>query len=183
MQPKDLLRKWPSVSAAVAMLLGMERTEASSADVTISENPKNGDPFEPLLLKPSKTQIIPERLFAGHRSHSSHASHASGSSSRSYVPSRPNYVVPSVPRPSVVPSYSAPAATPRTSPKPALAPTPTPNSLTRIELTNGAVIYGTVLVKSAAGITLKGIDQKSYKIPRLILTPSTIASLALPSEQ
>jgi hypothetical protein len=55
--------------------------------------------------------------------------------------------------------------------------------VTRIELTNGAVIHGTVLVKSAAGITFKGLDQKSYKIPRLILAPSTIAALALPPEQ
>jgi hypothetical protein len=54
--------------------------------------------------------------------------------------------------------------------------------VTRIELTNGAVIYGTVLVKSSAGITLKGVDQKSYKIPRVILAAPTIASLALPSE-
>jgi hypothetical protein len=45
------------------------------------------------------------------------------------------------------------------------------------------VIYGTVLVKSAAGITLKGVDQKSYKIPRLLLAASTVAFLALPPEQ
>jgi hypothetical protein len=55
--------------------------------------------------------------------------------------------------------------------------------VTRIELTNGAVIYGTVLVKSSAGITLKGVDQQSYKIPWVILAAPTIASLALPSEQ
>jgi hypothetical protein len=55
--------------------------------------------------------------------------------------------------------------------------------VTRIELTNGAVIYGTVLAKSAAGITFKGVDRKDYKIPRMILAPSTVAALALPAEQ
>src|ERR1700720_2874897 len=106
MHPKDLLRKWPSVSTAAAMLLGMHRAEANSGDIIVSEDQKRGDPFEPLILKPSKTKIIPEHLFAGHTSHSSHsshsshASHASGTSSGPYAPNGPNYVVPATPRPS-----------------------------------------------------------------------------------
>ena len=196
MHPKNLLRKWPSVSTAAAMLLGLQRTEASTGEVDIASDLRKGDPVEPpLVLRPSKIKVVPGHLFAGHRSHSSHSSHSSGSSgghashashssgtsSGAYTPTTPNYVAPIPPRSTypVIPNYSTPAMAPQASPR----PTPSARPTTRIELTNGAVIYGTVLVKSAAGITLQGVDQKTYKIPRLILATSTVVSLALPPEQ
>lgn len=191
MHPNNFLKKWPSVSAAAAMLLGLQRSDANTGEVSKPESLKSGDPYEPLILKPSKSKFIPEQLFAGHRSHSSHsshssgssgsghashASHASGTSSGSYTPTTPSYVPLSTPRPS---SSIAPQTTPRPTP----IPTPIEESVSRIDLTNGAVIYGTVLAKSAAGITFRGVDQKDYKIPRLILSQSTISALALPAEQ
>ncbi|MEY2484196.1 MAG: hypothetical protein QOK24_2724 [Verrucomicrobiota bacterium] len=183
MHPKNLFKKWPSVSTAAAMLLGLQRTEANTTELTGSDEVKKGEPYEPLILKPPKVKVIPEHLFAGHTSHSSHSSHSSGSgssSSRPYTPVAPSYV-PVAPRATYTPygGYSRATPAPRATP----IPNSTPESLTRIDLTNGAVIYGTLLTKSAAGITLKGMDQKSYKIPRLILAGSTIASLALPPEQ
>ena len=188
MDSKNLLRKWPSVSAAAAMLLGLQRTDANTPEGSVTVEPQKGEPYEPLILKPSQGKVIPEHLFAGHRSHSSHSSHSSGSSggghashashssgtsSGGYVPPAPNYV-PTVPR-------TYPTTTPK--PRAAVAPKPTAEQLIRIDLTNGAVIYGTLLTKSAAGITLKCLDQKSYKIPRLILASSTIVALSLPPEQ
>jgi hypothetical protein len=183
MHPKSFFKKWPSVSTAAAMLLGLQRAEAVPGDV-MKEEPKTSDPFEPLILKPAKTKIIPEHLFAGHRSHSSHSSHSSGSSGGGrnyYTPAAPLYVPPTRPRP----TYSSTPYYPAASIAPRVAPTPTPvtAAATRIELTNGAVIYGTVLTKSAAGITIKGVDQKNYKIPRLILAPSTVTALALPAAE
>jgi hypothetical protein len=70
-------------------------------------------------------------------------------------------------------------------PNPTSTPTPIPRAIPvdrpiRIELTNGAVIYGTVLAKSAAGITIRGLDEKNYKIPRVLLAANTISALQLP---
>ncbi|HVF70049.1 MAG TPA: hypothetical protein VM940_00390 [Chthoniobacterales bacterium] len=191
MHAKKLFKKWPSVSTAAALLLGLQRAEAIPADVMKNEELKTSDPLEPLILKPAKTKIIPEHLFAGHRSHSSHSSHSSGSSGRgrsyysaprpTYVPPAPLYVPPATPRPThpAAPLYAVPSIAPRATP----TPNPVTAPATRIELTNGAVIYGTVLTKSPAGITIKGVDQKNYKIPRLILAPSTITALALPAAE
>jgi hypothetical protein len=190
MDPKSFHKKWPSLSAAAAMLLGLQRSEATPSETSKTEELNKGDPFEPLILKPAKTRTILEHLFAGHsshRSHSSHSSHSSGSSGgpRSYypapAPTASNYVAPNTPRPSysAAPFYAPPSVAPRVAP----TPTPVTGPVVRIDLTNGAVIYGTVLVKSPAGITFRGVDQKNYKIPRLILAPSTIAALALPTPE
>jgi hypothetical protein len=191
MPPKYLLRKWPSLSTAAAVLLGLHRTEARTTDTDIISDSGKRDSFEPLVLKPSDTKVIPAHLFAGHSSHSSHssgsssghashASHSSGTSSGVYTPRAPSYIAPLPPRSN---SLTAPRYTAPTTPRTAAEITPPQIASARIELTNGAVIYGTVLVKSTAGITLRGLDQKSYKIPRLILASSTITSLALPPDQ
>jgi len=44
-------------------------------------------------------------------------------------------------------------------------------------------MYGTVLVKSAAGITMKASDGTTYKFERKLLSAQTIADLALPPEE
>jgi hypothetical protein len=44
-------------------------------------------------------------------------------------------------------------------------------------------MYGDVQVRSAAGITLRGWDGKSYKFDRSQLTARTIAELGLPEQQ
>ncbi len=186
-----MLRKWSSVSAAAAALVGLHRADASPGHPSGPEEALgNGRiPLEPLVLGPAPVRVISEQLFAGHRSHASHASHSSGSSGR--VPSSHSshashassstgggsyYVPPTVaprvaPTPAVQRIYpprpATPAATPGQSPPAQLAPSsPTNLSPMRIELTNGAVVYGVVMVKSAAGITVT-IAEKRYKIPRI----------------
>lgn len=142
---------------------------------------------------------------AGHRSHASHSSHYSGTSGGGA------YYVPPVQSSPTTPRYPAAASLAPPSP-PAVASTPAParraapgytggvtatpvpqqiapsastvtQTQTRIELANGAVIYGAILAKSAAGITFKGLDGRNYKVPRILLSTATIASLALPAEQ
>jgi hypothetical protein len=49
-------------------------------------------------------------------------------------------------------------------------------------LANGTIIYGTPLVKSAAGITVRASDGKSYKFERKQLSARTISDLSLPPE-
>lgn len=188
MNLKPLLKKWPSVSTAAAMLLGLQQTEANTPEVSRPDRKKD-DPFEPLILAPPKTKTIPEHLFAGHQSHSSHSSGSSGRvrspggsggyytpSTRSYTPA-PKYV-PSTPRPSYSPSAYSTVA-----PRLTATPVGTTVATVRIDLTNGAVIYGQVLVKSAAGITFTALDGKNYKVPRLILSAATISALRLPATQ
>lgn len=158
-----LLKRWSSVSAAVAVLLGSGRSNAAKTELFTDETAKKGDDqFEPLILQPPAAKTISEQQFAGHVSHSSHASHASHASHYSGSYSQP---------------YST--ATPNTSPT---APAPTP-IVTRIELADGKVIYGTVYVKSAAGITFKGPDGNLNKLERQQLSARTIAELGLPQEQ
>ena len=189
MKAKFLLKNWSSVSAAAAVLLGSSSRAPGNIPAAQDEATKvgNGETFEPLVLKPAKVQTIPEERFAGHRSHSSHSSHRSHSSHSSHYSGSGSY------RPSQ--PYSPPAAAPVYSPPPpvvappaaAVAPTasyvPSPSQTPQsIELVNGTIIYGTVLVKSAAGITLKGWDGKSYKFERKQLSAHTIAEQGLPEE-
>lgn len=53
----------------------------------------------------------------------------------------------------------------------------------RIDLLAGSILYGTVLTKSAAGITLRAADGTIYKFGRKELSAQTIANLALPPEE
>lgn len=200
-----LARKWPSVSAAIAALLGFERSSGIPAPPCSTET-CSGDTVDPLILKPPAVKILPTRLFAGHTSHSSHSSHSSGSSvgghashtsHASHVSGtsggsyNPGTYVPLYPVPPTTPSVASTASpAPQsitTAPSSATPTTPspisTPATVMRVELTNGAVIYGRVLVKSGAGITLQTLDLQRYKIPRLILTAYTISRLELPPEQ
>jgi L-lactate utilization protein LutC len=166
MKTKFLLKNWSSVSAAAAVLLGFSN-RAASKPLQNDDTAKIGDgsPYEPLILKPSPTKLIPEERFATHVSHSSHASHASHASHYSGSG-----------------SYVAPAATA----SPASSAIATPASAyevpTRIELASGTVIYGTNITKSAAGITFTGSDNKTHKVARNLLSNRTITELALPPE-
>ena len=210
MNIKKLIGKISSVSAAAAALVGSTDAHGHQGGPLPSIRPdsgrKDGDPIEPLLLKPSPIPELSEAQFAGHRSHSSHRSHYSSNSGHSshysgtsYVAPSRTYVTPSptfqssTPRPAAQPAYPyvAPSsvnpvrsATPF--PAPRATPIPTPGSsvaTTRIEFTNGAILYGTVLVKSAAGISFRSLDGKTYKLPRVLLTANTISALNLPSEE
>jgi hypothetical protein len=183
---KSLLKNWSSVSAAAAALLGS--SNRTVADKVISnDEPKIGDgnPYEPLILKPPGVKIIPEQRFAGHRSHASHASHASHySGSGGYAPpaATPYYSPPATAAP-VYPRASA-VTSPEASTSPTPSPSPSPSAAAnRIELVNGTVMYGTVLRKSAAGITMNGWDGKNYKFERKRLSARTIAELQLPPEE
>ena len=190
MKNKSLLRKWSSVSAAAAVLLGSNRAPANNP-VPETDAPKigDGDTFEPLILKPPGAKVIPEERFAGHRSHASHASHRSHASHYSgssgyqpdFTPARtPTYLPPVATPTPVPPTY--PPAHPVASVQPQVEAT-TPPPVNRIELANGTSIYGNLLTKSAAGITLKGWDGKTYKFERNRLSARTIAEIGLPEER
>jgi hypothetical protein len=173
MKLKFLLRNWSSVSAAAAVLLETSSRANASNPLSVPEKPKagDGDPYEPLILKPPAVKLISEERFAGHRSHASHASHASHySGSGAYQPPASGSPSPSLDdaRPKATPTPSSPA---------------TSESPTRIEFINGAVLYGWVLTKSAAGITLRGGDGKTYKFERRQLSPQAIVDLSLPREE
>jgi len=182
-----LLRKWSSVSAAAAVLLGTSRASSTHGQLPGVEPKASGDgnTYEPLVLTPPSVKTIPEARFAGHSSHRSHSSHSShrshsshysGSETRTYPSySPPSYSPPSsyvAPRPTVAPIPPAPVQT-----------TPNTNPASRIELTNGTVVYGTLLTKSAAGITFTSTDGNTYKVERRWLTAPTVAALGLPAEQ
>ncbi len=188
---KVLLRNWSSVSAAAAALVGLSRPSVVKADlpeIGLSKAADGNDPLEPLILKPSAVKLIPEWRFAGHRSHSSHSSHSSHYSGSSGYPTY------STPQPR--PSYPSPtpdtsfgiAATPLPV-YPRSYPTKTPTQVapaentTRIELTNSTAMFGTILTKSASGITFKTLDGSVYKIGRNLLTNQTITALGLPDKQ
>lgn len=187
MKSTFLLRKWSSVSAAAAVLLGTSRASATPGQLPGVE-PKpadDGDTYEPLVLTPPNVKMIPEARFAGHSSHRSHSSHSShrshsshysGSGTRTY----PSYSAPSYSPPS---SYVAPRPTVAPMPRAPVQTTPNPNPASRIELTNGTVVYGNLLTKSAAGITFTSTDGNTYKVERRWLTAPTIAALGLPPEQ
>jgi len=177
MKFKFLIRNWSSVSAAAAVLLGSSNRASASSGLP-AEGPQigGGEPYEPLILKPPAGRTIPEEQFAAHTSHASHASHASHSSHYSGAGSYQ------------APTYSPPPSTPaptyaRPSPAASQASTPAPDTPTRIELANGTVMYGTGLVKSSAGITMKGSDGKTYKFERKQLSARTIIDLGLPAEE
>lgn len=184
MKRKFLLRKWSSVSAAAAVLLGSSSRAPANIPPAVDETsrPKGKEPYEPLILKPAITKIIPEQRFAGHVSHSSHSSHRSHSShysgSGAYQPS----AQPAAPAYSPAQAVAPPAAAQAVAP-PAVGYYAAPQLPHRIELTSGAKIYGDVQVRSAAGITLRGWDGKSYKFDRSQLTAHTIAELGLPEQQ
>jgi hypothetical protein len=179
MKGKSLLRKWSSVSAAAAMLVGSNRASATKGELPdIDKNVSGGgDPYEPLVLKPPAARVIPEARFAAHTSHASHASHASHYSGSGASQTYPSDTPP--------PSYSAPRPTAaQTSTPPAAVRTaPSTGPASRIELTNGTVVYGILLTKSAAGITFTSSDGNTYKVERRWLTANTIATLGLPPEQ
>jgi hypothetical protein len=181
MKTKFFLKKWSSVSAAAAVLLGSSSRAPASIPSAVDETAKSRDkePFEPLVLKPAATKIIPEERFAGHVSHSSHASHASHASHYSGSGAyQPYAATPAPPRPDVPAPSAAPATTGGSG-----GYYSAPQVPHRIELTSGKVIYGDVQVKSAAGITLRGWDGKSYKFDRSQLTARTIAELGLPEQR
>lgn len=167
MKTKFLLKNWSSVSAAAAVLLGLSNRAAASKPLQNEDTAKigDGDPYQPLILKPPPAKLIPEDRFAAHSSHSSHASHASHASHYSGSG-----------------SYIAPAATASPSSSATATVSSAYESPTRIELASGTVIYGTNLTKSAAGITFTGSDNKTHKIARNLLSNSTITELALPPE-
>jgi hypothetical protein len=179
MKGKSLLRKWSSVSAAAAMLVGPNRTAATKGEVPDIDQKVSGggDPYEPLVLKPPAARIIPEARFADHTSHASHASHASHYSGSGASQTYPSYSPP--------PSYSAPSPTAAQTPTPpaAVRAAPSVGPPSRIELTNGTVVYGNLLTKSGAGITFISSDGNTYKVERRWLTANTIAALGLPLEQ
>ena len=185
-----LLRGWSSVSAAAAALLGANRVPASvPAPGNDPSQMGSREPYEPLILKPAAVKVLPEERFAGHVSHSSHASHASHYSGSSGSYQQPDSA------PTAVPAYSAPVATPLpfaptypraipvTPAQPKVTATPAAAEVIRIELANGTIVYGTLLVKSAAGITFEGMDGKAYKIGRKDLSARSTVELALPPEE
>ncbi len=177
MKRKFLLKQWSSVSAAAAVLVGSSGASKANIAPTNEGTRKLGDapPIEPLVLKPAKVKSIPEERFAGHRSHSSHSSHASHySGSGGYQPNAQPAAPVYSPAQAVVPPAAAPAAPIYYA---------VPQLPHRIEMTSGTAIYGDVQAKSAAGITLRGWDGKSYKFDRSQLTARTIAELGLPEQQ
>lgn len=176
----DIFAKFSSVSAAAALLLGSGRSDASVEKSRLLEFTPNveGKPVEPLILKPPRVREMTPKQFAGHRSHSSHVSGKGRGGGGSYYP-------PSTP---VATPTPLPTATPRItyvpSPTPKPIPTATPLSVVNIELANGALLYGAVIVKSAAGITFKPItEDRIYKIPRILLAEKTIKELQLTPEE
>jgi hypothetical protein len=185
MKIKFLLRNWSSVSAAAAALVGASSRAPASQEALDIEKAKlgGGDPYEPLILKPPAIKVIPEQRFAGHVSHASHASHASHySGSGNYQPPA------TTPAPTATPTYSPPSAVvypsaaPATSQQSSASTSSLPSAgPSRIELVSGTIFYGTVLTKSAAGITLRGWDGKNYKFERTKLSARTIAELGLPT--
>jgi hypothetical protein len=186
---RDLFQRLSSVSAAISCLLGLEKAQATGAVGSTREWKASEDPddFMPLVLKHAAPASMDELRFAGHSSHSSHASHASHASH--YSGSQPAYRQP-LPDgqdalPAVRPAPRAEAVQDLTpTPTPArAAPTPVRNapatSLSSVEFRNGAILYGHVLVKSPAGITVETRGGKVYKVPRALLTDSTVAALRL----
>lgn len=191
-------------------LLGVSQVEMP-ADATPSRTDgQDLTPYEPLVLKQAPIQEVSEMQFAGHRSHrshSSHSSHYSGStgghrshaSHYSGTTAAPYTTSPPTVAPAPAPRYVPPAqlvrpivplpATPRLVQPAEIArrympatPTPEALTLTQIELTNGALLFGAVLVKSGAGIVFETVDSKRYKIPRVLLSPNTIGKLNLPAQ-
>lgn len=190
MTAKELLRKISSLSTAAAAFVGTASVPESAAR---SLDPAQAPvPIEPLLLKPAPVTELSEQLFAAHRSHSSHRSHYSGSTRHSSHYSATTYTAPpppvyraATPRPPVVPATRLAAPTPMPAAPRATAPPiarAIPADTARIDLTNGAILYGTVLVKSAAGISFRSLGGKTYKLPRILLSARTIAALNLPPE-
>lgn len=174
MNARLLLKNWSSLTAAAAaLLLGSPHRAAASKSVPETGAPKfgDGDPFEPLILKPPAVKIIPGERFAGHQSHASHASHASHYSGSSDYQN-----------PAATPAYANPSPVSTATPN-SFAPSQTGVSASRIEFANGAIYYGTILTKSSAGITIRGVDGKTYKVQRKLLSALTIAELGLPGEE
>lgn len=177
-----LLRKWSSVSAVAATLLGTSRASTNPGQLPSVDGrvPGDDDTYKPLVLSLPNVKIIPEARFAGHSSHRSHSSHSSHRSHSSHYSGSGTQTYPSYSPPS---SYSAPKPTVAPIP-PALPRTvPITEPASRIELTNGTVVYGNLLTKSAAGITFKSTDGNTYKVERRWLTTPTISALGLPAEQ
>ena len=187
----------PSLTAAAAFLLQNHPALANSTPLTLPD-PHTADPkIEPLILQPPLN--LSETLFAAHRSHSSHASHAShashysGVSSRYYAPSPvpaapyPSYNPIGIPSPAPAPAplyyppNSAPA--PLQTADPANPPLTSqglkPNN-TKIQLTDGAIFFGTIEIKAPTGIGFTALNGKYYKIPRALLSPATLTALQLP---
>lgn len=183
MNLKFLLRNWSSVSAAAAVLLGSSGRASANVPQATVEGPKlgEGDVYEPLILKPHGTKTMSEERFAGHRSHSSHSSHRSHASHSSHY-SGAGYRAPANPsRAYSPPAPPAPAVpNPTVPPRPSLSPT---GNLIRVELENGTIIYGNVIVRAAAGITVTASDGTTYKFTRKQLSARTISDLVLPPEQ
>jgi len=181
MNLKFLLRNWSSVSAAAAVLLGSSGKASANIPLPVLEGTKDGEGnvYGPLILKPHGLTTMSEERFAGHRSHSSHSSHRSHASHSSHY-SGAGYRAPANPPVYSPPAPPAPAVSNPTVPPRSLSPT---RNQIRVELENGTIIYGTVIVRSAAGITVTASDGKTYKFIRKQLSARTISDLVLPPEQ
>jgi hypothetical protein len=166
--PAQFLGKIKSVAAAISVLLGSKN---GYADTNILANfeglNSNRLTVDPLILTPASAVLISDQLFAAHRSHRSHSSHRSH-----YSSSVGGYYS--------APLSSAPVAEPKVSVIDAANPTSNNSVISRVELTNGATIFGTVLVKSSTGIGIKMANGKYYKIPRILISQPSILSLGLP---
>jgi hypothetical protein len=183
MSPRQLFRGISSVSSAVAVLLGLNKSGVFGPEnfVPTLERDKARN-FEPLVLKPATPAALDATRFADHSSHSSHDSHSSHASHSSHssgsmiqapvalsVAATNNEILPNngVARIQLVRLDQSRI---REEPKTAVS---------KVQFRSGTILFGQVLVKSAGGITLQTQDGSVYKIPLQFLSNTTIDELSL----
>jgi hypothetical protein len=183
MTPRQLFRAISSVSTAVAVLLGLNKSGVSTAQnlVPAVEGSKEKS-FEPLVLKPTEPKVMDAFRFADHWSHSSHSSHASHSSHSSHYSSSfiqaPGAPTVAAANQEIMPNTGAGEIKLVRLDESRIREEPdTPVS--RIQFRSGTILFGQVLVKSAAGITLQAQDRNIYKIPVQFLSDTTVAEFKL----
>lgn len=183
MTPRQLFRGISSVSTAVAVLLGLNKSSVGSpenfAPILEGQNEKS---FEPLVLKPAAPTVMDATRFADHSSHSSHDSHSSHASHSSHssgsiiqapaalsVATANNEIVPNT-RASEIQLIRLDESRIREEPK---------TAITKIQFRSGTILFGQILVKSAGGITLQAQDRNIYKIPVQFLSDATVTELRM----
>lgn len=182
MTPRQLFRGISSVSTAVAVLLGLNKSSGGSPEnfAPTLEGQKEKS-FEPMVLKPAAPTIMDATRFADHSSHSSHDSHSSHASHSSHssgsiiqapalsVATANNEIVPNT---EVIEIQPIRLDLSRIREEPETA-------VTKIQFRSGTILFGRILVKSPGGITFQSQDRNIYKIPVRFLSDATVTELKL----